>query len=65
MILFLVAFEDVAGIDFFFHVVEYTVVAVGYDGLTQFFEEFDVVHDLAAEKGTASFQIRLFDTLKY
>lgn len=34
----LVAVEDVAGVDFFVHIVERWIVAVGYDGISLLLE---------------------------
>lgn len=53
MVVVLVAFEDVAGIDFGGDVVEDGVVAVGDDGITLGLEGGEVVDDEAAEEGGA------------
>ena len=52
---FLVALEDVAGVDFFLYIVQAVVVTVGDDGLALALEFIKVVDDLAAEEGIAVF----------
>ena len=53
---YLVSFEDVAGVDFIFHIIQAAVVAVGYDGLAATFELLQVVDHLAAKEGGATLQ---------
>ena len=48
-----VSAEDVACVDFVFHVIQAIIEAVGDDGMTLGFELFEVIHDLAAEEGGA------------
>ena len=57
----LVAFEDVAGIDFGGDVVEDGIVAVGDDGLGLGLEGGEVVDDKAAEEGAAVWKGGLVD----
>ena len=57
----LVAFENVAGVNFVGDVVEDTVVAVGDDGVGLGFEGVDVVDDAGAEEGGAVFESGLED----
>ena len=52
---FLVALEDVAGVDFFLDIVQAIVVTVGDDGLTLALEFIKVVDDFAAEEGITVF----------
>ena len=52
---FLVALEDVAGVDFFLYIVQAVVVTVGDDGLALALEFIKVVDDFAAEEGIAVF----------
>ena len=49
----LIPAEDVACVDFVFHVIQAIIEAVGDDGMTLGFELFEVIHDLAAEEGGA------------
>ena len=48
-----VSAEDVACVDFVFHVIQAIIEAVGDDGMTLGLELFEVIHDLAAEEGGA------------
>ena len=53
---YLVASEDVAGVDFVLYVVQNSIVAVCDDGLGFRLEFFQVINDLAAEEGGAVFE---------
>lgn len=57
----LVSLEDVSCVDFFFHVVEAGVVAVGDDCLAAAFKCCEVVYYLGAEEGTSIFEGWLVD----
>lgn len=48
---YLIAAEEVTGVDFALDIVEDGVVAVGNDGLGLQFESLEVVDDLATEEG--------------
>ena len=48
-----VSAEDVACVDFVFHVIQAIIETVGDDGMTLGFELLEVIHDLAAEEGGA------------
>lgn len=52
---FLIALEDVAGVDFFLYIVQAVVVTVGDDGLALALEFIKVVDDFAAEEGITVF----------
>ena len=49
----LVSAEDVACVDFVFHVIQAIIETVGDDGMTLGFELFEVIDNLAAEEGGA------------
>ena len=49
----LIPAEDVARVDFVFHVIQTIIETVGDDGMTLGLELFEVVDDLAAEEGGA------------
>ena len=49
----LVSAEDVARVDFVFHVIQAIIETVGDDGMTLRLEVFEVVDNLAAEEGGA------------
>ena len=53
MRIFLIATEDVAGVDLILDVIKAGVVAVGDDGMRLFLECLKIVDDLAAEEGRA------------
>lgn len=48
---YLIAAEEVAGVDFALDIVEDGIVAIGDDGLRLLLESLEVVNDLAAEEG--------------
>lgn len=56
-----VALENVAGVDFFRHVVEAGVVAVRYDGFGSALELIQIVNHTAAEESASVFEGRLID----
>ena len=57
----LIPTEQVAGVDFVLYIIQTAVVAVGDDGLAALFENVQIVHHFAAEKGSAILQSRLID----
>lgn len=46
----LIPAEDVSSIDLLLYVIEAGVVAIGYNGVTNGFEEFQVVNDFVAKE---------------
>ena len=50
-LLSLIALEDVSCIDFVYHVIKASIIAVGYDSLGKSFKVVQVVYDSAIEKG--------------
>ena len=57
----LVSAEDVARVDFVFHVIQAIIETVGDDGMTLRLEVFEVVDNLAAEEGGAVLKSWLVD----
>lgn len=52
----LVAFKNVAGVDFVSNVVEAAVIAVGHDSIGQLLKSVEVVYNFAAEECSAVFE---------
>lgn len=53
---FLVAFKDVASVDFVGNAVKAAVVAVGHDGIRQFLETVEVIYNFTAKEGCTVFE---------
>ena len=56
ILIYSVSAENVAGIDFFLHIVQASIVAIGNDGLRLGLERFQIVDNLAAEEGSTIFE---------
>ena len=50
-----VSSEQISCVHFFFHIVKYRVIAIGYDAATHYFEFLQIIYDQTSEESGAVF----------